>query len=389
MIRISNINIKTQSSAIIKPIKTLDTQQNKNTTSVMSFTGYKNCEERKNIQKTSCALLCTAAIALASIFTTSKLLNHSDVETAVEGKNEIDTEEINDSPIRTEEENKKVLLAKEMLDTANKDYKEIVNSLWQTKIGISKNKEQPEEGLPLFIKLYGKETYDSLSKRYQNIMKIISGEKIWQGVKTANDAINLIRNTICEANSIFANDTFNHTLTSSAIINTGEYAAIVTLLDGLAGINEETKIVSDTYRLNLDFAAQKTAEDLNDESVFESNPSIDADDLTLYYFDEIKEICFKLQTLKQKHTNLLQKFIKAPDYKILNEIARICSGYNNTYEELSKFNYYRTKSENSPYAIYQNRLREAIRYSETSLSYKTELSINPPVQFQHEKWFNK
>ncbi len=337
---------------------------------MVSFSASKSYPASPNMKKAACAVITAAGLALTSLITTPKQFANSDrIKTETQLKNNETAQNTNTT--RLKEDEKKILLARQMLDTINKDYKEIINSLWEISLITTKDKDTEASSIrPLIAPIYDDKTHDWKESGYQNIIRITRGEKIWQEAKTADDAANMIRNTLLEANRAFNSSSFQDAFTSSAIINTGEYRAITMLLCGLANVNEQTKAVSEIYKEEIDFAREKTAQDLDKDTIFEKSSMADADDITLDNFDTIKEKYSRLKSLKLEYAKLIKQYETRADDDILSKITKIYCNYDDEYKILNNLNHYKIKSENSPAAIFQNRMREAVRYAERRLSYE-------------------
>ncbi len=270
---------------------------------------------------------------------------------------------------------------------ADKDYREFIDKIWEnfpqmyaaTK-ELSIHKEVGDNGNFYYVPDEGfAEWYDS----YENITKIQNGENIWQDAKTANDAVRLIREAVCEAGKDFADDFENRAganASAGSYVNTGEYNAIMKLLDGLSDINNETRYISDVYREELEKARNKTKKELDSNN--ELMPLLGTNNMLIKNAAEIEETHKKMYQNKTVIKNLISVYKKNSDKEIISEIIDKCHDFANEYNKILKLSNTYPSQEFDTREIYAYMLDEAILNAELRLlTEQNDIQIEAPYIF--------
>ena len=270
---------------------------------------------------------------------------------------------------------------------ADKDYKEFIDKIWENFPKMytatkdwSAHKKIGDDGNFYYVPAEGfAEWYDN----YNNIIKISSGEKIWNSAKTANDAVRLIRETIYEARKNFADDIENRAganATGGGDINTGEYIAIKELLDGLSSINDKTKYISDVYKEELESAREKTKKEIQTENCL--IPAFNPEDMQIKNATSIEKSYKKMQASKKAISELMKAYKTTQNKETLSEIIDNCHNFSNTYFDILRMTNRFPSPENDTREIHSYIADDAILNAEFRLlTENNDIQIEAPYIF--------
>lgn len=294
---------------------------------------------------------------------------------------------INTSRNYTKKEEETLKHIQHLKHRADRDYKEFIDNIWKhfpkvyfaTK-DLSVHKKIGDSGNFYYIPSEGyAEWYDN----YNNIIKISSGEKIWNSAKTANDAVRLIRETIYEARKNFADDIENRAganATGGGDINTGEYIAIKELLDGLSSINDKTKYISDVYKEELESAREKTKKEIQTENCL--IPAFNPEDMQIKNATSIEKSYKKMQTSKKAISELMKAYKTTQNKETLSEIIDNCHNFSNTYFDILRMTNRFPSPENDTREIHSYIADDAILNAEFRLlTENNDIQIEAPYIF--------